>query len=144
MKKRSRITGSTLCGILLLFLVLTPGAYPAGLDEGYDENTEVTITGTIMEIFRERGPVIVRVASRGRNYDVCTGPPWFIQMENVNFTPGAEVEMTGSKMVSPDGTLSLILRRLKDIKTGKEVQFRDDFLRPLWRGKRHPGGNGGR
>lgn len=129
---------ATAYGILLLFFGGPAAAGLPGRGEGYDENTEVTITGTIKEVSREApGPVIVKVASRGRTYDVCTGPPWFLHRQHVSLQEGTEVEVTGSKMLSRDGTLLLILRRLKDINTGREVFFRDDFLRPLWRGRRH-------
>jgi|GEM_PF-3890713 len=44
------------------------------------------------------------------------------------------------RVMGGDGTLYLVSRKLKDLKTGREAFFRDDFLMPLWRGKRHSQG----
>lgn len=138
MKKRSGITGPAICVILLLFLALPEAALTAGQGEGYDENTEVTVTGTIGAVFKEaRGPVIVRVVSYGRTYNVFTGPPWFLSRQSISLRPGKKVEVTGSKVLYRDGTLAIISRSLKEVKTGKVIFFRDDFFRPLWRGRRH-------
>jgi hypothetical protein len=124
--------------IVLLFLLSAGTASPYEAEEGYDENTEMTLSGAVQDIVTgERGPVVIKVLYRGRIYNVITAPPWYLVRRNIVFRRGLEIEVTGSKVLGRDGALYLISRRLKEPKTGREVMLRDDFLRPLWRGRRH-------
>lgn len=128
--------------IALLFFMFVGIAHSFEEGEGYDENTELTITGTVQDVVRgERGPVIVRVSHGERIYNVLTAPPWYLARENVIFRPGVEIEVTGSKVLGRDGVVYLISRRLKEVKTGREIMLRDELLRPLWRGRRQSRGN---
>jgi hypothetical protein len=144
MKKRSnlmrpmRSTGL----IALLFFVFAGAAFALEEGEGYDENTELTITGTVREVVKERrGPVIVRVSHGEKVYNVITAPPWYLAGNDIMFQPGLEIEVTGSKFLGRDGGLYLIARKLKEMKTNRSIMLRDDSLRPLWRGRRHSRGN---
>jgi hypothetical protein len=106
------------------------------VSEGYDENTEITIKGTIKDIGREmRGPLIVRLHAGAKDYQIITAPPWFIAREGIELTPGRSYEVTGSKYISGDGNLYIIASRLKDLSTGKISQLRDSSCKPLWRGR---------
>ena len=128
--------------IALLFFAFVGTAFSIEGGEGYDENTEVTITGSVREVFREGpGPVIVRLAHGERVYNVLTAPPWYLAGQDIAFQPGLEIEVTGSKFLGRDGSVYLITRKLKETKTKREIILRDDLLRPLWRGKRHLRGN---
>ena len=74
------------------------------VSEGYDENTEVTLKGTIKDVGRGmRGPVIVLLQVGGKNYQVITAPPWYIAQEGIELKLGSSYEVTGSKFISRDG-----------------------------------------
>jgi hypothetical protein len=123
--------------ILLLFSITSVRAEEP--EEGYDENTEVTIKGTVKDLVREmRGPLIFRIPYRDRVYHVVTAPPWYLRQQNFVFQSGLELEVTGSRYVRMDGTLYLVARKIKEVKTGREILFRDLRLRPCWRGMRSP------
>ena len=143
MKKRSifRMRSLIFSGfVALLFLMFAGPALPFEGEEGYDENTEVVLSGTVREIVKEeRGPVIVRVLHNDRIYNVITAPPWYLARQNIFFRQGSEIEVTGSKVLDRDGVFYLVSRKLKEVRTGREIMLRDDFLRPLWRGRRHSG-----
>jgi hypothetical protein len=107
------------------------------LSEGYDENTEVTIKGTIKDVGRGmRGPVIVLLQAGSKNYQVITAPPWYIAQEGIELRPGSSYEVTGSKFIARDGNPYIIASRLKDLSTGKITQLRDSSCMPLWKGRR--------
>lgn len=104
--------------------------------EGYDENTELTIKGTVIEVLKEmRGPVIVVLQAGSRNYKVITGPPWYIFREGIELKAGAACEVTGSKYIARDGNLYLVASRIKDLTTGKTILLRDSSGMPFWRGR---------
>ncbi|HMK61328.1 MAG TPA: hypothetical protein VK452_09335 [Dissulfurispiraceae bacterium] len=105
--------------------------------EGYDENTEITISGTLADFGREmRGPVIVMLRAGAKDYRVITGPPWFISEQGFEFQRGRLYEITGSKFFSRDGQLLLVASRMKDLSTGKVIRFRDSDCMPVWKGRR--------
>ncbi len=122
--------------VLLLLLVFCSHAYAESeITEGYDENTEVTLKGTLTDVTRGmRGPVILILRSGSKDYKVVTAPPWYIARQGINLTPGTSYEVTGSKYISADGNLYIIAGRLKDLSTGNVVQLRDASYMPLWRG----------
>jgi hypothetical protein len=124
--------------IFIFLIMLSSYAYAENeVLEGYDENTEVTLKGTIKDVNRGmRGPVIVLMQVSSKNYQVITAPPWYIAQEGIELKPGNPYEVTGSKFISRDGNLYIIASRLKDLSTGKITQLRDSSFIPLWKGKR--------
>ena len=127
-----------MCASLLLLFCVT-SVWAEELVEGYDENTEVTIKGTVKELVRGmRGPLILRIQYRDRDYHVVTAPMWYLRQQNLVFQSGLELEVTGSRFVSGDGTLYLVARKVREVKTGRDIFFRDLQLRPCWRGMRSP------
>lgn len=125
--------------LLLTILVLLPLVFPIVVTaeeapEGYDENTEVTLRGTVRDVLRMRGPVVLRMAFQDRVYNVVTAPPWFLMRENISFQQGDELEVTGSKTYGKDGQIYIVARRLKELKTGREFPLRNGLCYPLWRG----------
>lgn len=120
-----------------LFCLFSLAYAESDLTEGYDENTEVTIKGTVIEIMREmRGPLIVKIRAGNKNYNVVTAPPWYLLREGISFNPDSELEITGSKYFSKDGSLYIIGRQIKNPATGGIILLRDSYCRPLWRGSR--------
>ena len=125
--------------LIVLLLSFIASARAEELEEGYDENTEVTIKGTVKELVKEmRGPLILRIPYRDRVYHVVTAPIWYLRQQNLVFQSGLELEVTGSRFVRMDGTLYLVARKIREVKTGREIFFRDLRLRPCWRGMRSP------
>lgn len=101
--------------------------------EGYDENTEITIKGTILTISRGgRGPLILRLAAAGKTYEIITAPPWYLEQYNISFAPGLELEVTGSKYFGNNGSIYVISGRIKFSASEKEFQLRDSTYKPLW------------
>jgi len=126
-------------GLFAASVLLVPVLFTATADaepdvkEGYDENTEITIKGSIVTISRgPQGPLILRLAASARTYVVITAPPWYLEQAGVNFTEGLELEVTGSKYFGNDGNIYVIGGRIKFLSTEKELRLRDADYRPLW------------
>jgi hypothetical protein len=133
MKKLFRMTS---VAIILSVLFFSYAYAEKDVSEGYDENTEMTIRGTIKDVGRDmRGPLIVLLQTGGRAYKVVTAPPWFIAQEGMELRPGGSYEVTGSKFISDDGTLYIIASRIEDLSTGKITFLRDTSCMPRWRGR---------
>lgn len=106
------------------------------IEDRYDENTEMTIKGHILEVvIPKRGPVIVKVKSDrdGKTYNLITAPTWFLAKNNISFIIGDYVEIIGSKLINDRGELFLITRKCK-MKDTHSWTFRDTYMRPHWRG----------
>ncbi|MHB8880269.1 MAG: hypothetical protein ACYC69_02030 [Thermodesulfovibrionales bacterium] len=128
------VAGPLALSIFFAYLFFAPPAFAEpDVKEGYDENTEITVRGSIAAMARgATGPVILRLAAAGRTYEVITAPPWYLEQENISFSPGLELEVTGSKYFGNDGSLYMISGRIKFVLTGKEHRLRDSDYRPLW------------
>lgn len=124
-----------------LFALLAPShAGSDDIKEGYDENTEITIRGTVAEVSRAemmRGPIVVRLRQNNSIYNVITAPPWFLTRQGISPTVGSLLEVQGSKYYGRDGKLYLIGRRLRDPATGRIADLRDMGCKPLWMGHGH-------
>jgi hypothetical protein len=132
-----------LCKTILIAVFLlslfSPAYAETDIREGYDENTEMIIKGTVAEITKgSRGPVILRLISGDRIFNVVTAPPWYLNREGITFQAGAELEITGSKYFGRDGSLYIIGKRIKNPQTGSVIILRDKLCRPLWKGHRMP------
>lgn len=124
--------------ISLLLLVFSAAEAVDLRGEGYDENTEVTVKGAVVETLRGiRGPVTLRLIHQDRAYRIVTAPPWYLRREGIVFPQGSEIEVTGSKYFGEDGNIYVIARKIRETKTGKEFFFRDAFCRPVWHGMRN-------
>jgi hypothetical protein len=105
--------------------------------EGYDENTEVTVKGTLKVVLRGmRGPVIIILKSGNKDYKVITAPLWYLAQEGIELAAGTAYEVTGSKYIARDGNHYIIAGRLKNLSTGKISSLRDSSCMPLWKGHR--------
>ncbi len=126
--------------IILIFLftiLLFSHAYAEPqVTEGYDENTELTVKGSVKDIQRGmRGPVILILQARNKDYKVVTAPPWYLAQQGIDLTSGTSYEVTGSKYIAGDGNIYIIAFSLKNLSTGKISALRDSSFRPLWRGQ---------
>ena len=130
-----KVCVSSAIALLLFFPAMAAWGEPP---EGYDENTEVTIRGAITDVARgTRGPVVLSLSHGERRYSVVTAPPWYLKRNDVMFQEGSEIEVTGSKYFGENGTLYVIARRIKEVKTGREILLRDTLCRPMWRGMKN-------
>ncbi|MCX7913435.1 MAG: hypothetical protein N2511_02480 [Thermodesulfovibrionales bacterium] len=122
---------------LLLFLLIAHYSFAQDdLSEIYDENTEITISGEIKEIFiPKRGPLLLKIKPNKMVYLVVTAPPWFLKQQDVVFDKGNFIEVKGSKFFSREGNIYIIGKELKFYPPGKSIILRDPYSRPLWRGQ---------
>jgi hypothetical protein len=128
--------------LLIALALIFSGTFAAAEDvEGYDENTELRLTGNVLAISRDmRGPVIVRLKTGTRVYDIYTGPPWFWDSAKTGIRENMRIQVIGSKMIGRDGSLRIICRQMKNLETGRVITFRDESLTPLWPGTGRRGG----
>lgn len=125
--------------LIILLLSLPSVSFAAEPpEEGYDENTEVVISGIVNEFIKGmHGPAIIKLSSGENTYLIVTAPLWYLQMEKISLRTNSNVQVTGSRYYSKDGLLYIIAKKIKDIATGSEIQFRDSFCRPMWHGMRN-------
>jgi hypothetical protein len=127
----------------ILILLVVPVHAEGDFTEGYDENTEITVRGVIMDAGREtRGPVILRVQLTGKTYHIVTAPPWYLMQESALYRKGMEIEARGSKYFGNDGNVYLLAKEIRDIQGGRVTVMRDKQYRPLWHGRRTPARGG--
>lgn len=132
--------------ILMSLFLLAPAAFAAGEEnDGYDVNTEESVSGRVTAIhIGTRGPLIVSVQSANRTYAIYTGPSWFWNSSGTDIQENTHVDVTGSKLIARDGSIRIICLYMTNLDTGKTTVFRDNALMPLWRGggKKGSYGNG--
>ncbi|MBA4373938.1 MAG: hypothetical protein C0402_13900 [Thermodesulfovibrio sp.] len=123
-------------GIFLAAPSFTLPAYAEpDVKEGYDENTEITIKGTIATVSRgAKGPLVLRLTAAGKTYEIITAPGWYLDQEDISFAPGLELEVTGSKYFGSDGNIYVVSGRIRFASSEKEIRLRDIDYRPLWGG----------
>ena len=123
--------------VLIIILLLTSPVWAQEeLADKYDENTELTLTGQIIEISeRGRGPIILKVRSDRDNrlYNVVTAPAWFLARHNINFKVGERIEVVGSKFLSKSGEIFVVSRQCR-FSNFTPCALRDNQMRPRWRG----------
>ncbi|WP_203472269.1 hypothetical protein [Dissulfurispira thermophila] len=120
---------------VFLFSIVSFSYAETEITEGYDENTEMTIKGTVIEIMQGmRGPVILKLKTGAKIYSIVTAPQWYLSRNGINFTVGDVLEVTGSKYFRKDGNMYIISRRIKDFETGNVNILRDSYCKPLWGG----------
>ena len=122
----------------ICFVCFFSAAYAENeVTEGYDENTEVTVKGTLTEVLPGmRGPVIIILQSGNKDYKVITAPLWYLTQEGIELAAGTAYEVTGSKYIARNGNHYIVAGRLKNLSTGKISLLRDSSCMPLWRGHR--------
>jgi hypothetical protein len=122
--------------LIALALCLTEAFAVAEEPVGYDQNTEIRLTGTVLAISRDvRGPVIIRMKTASRIYDIYTGPLWFWDGAETGISENIKIQVTGSKMIGRDGSLRLVCRQIKNLETGRVFSFRDEDLKPIWKSR---------
>lgn len=120
--------------IFALILLISQTSYAdTDLSDVYDENTEITVSGSVIEIIsQKKGPVIIKLRPARRTYYVVTAPPWYLVEHEIVFRSGAVIEVKGSKYFSRDGNIYIISREIKNPETGKRIILRDLHSKPAW------------
>ncbi len=104
---------------------------------GYDLTSVVEISGTVMEVDRsQRGGSTLRIESRGETFTVTLGPGWYLRQQQADFQNGDKLMVRGSKMKTREGKTYLVAARIKNMRTGHDLELRDEKGRPLWPSKR--------
>ncbi len=126
-------------GNIAILVIITSfmfiGAAYAGQDAvGYDENTEIIISGTVLKPTgcEFRGLKCFVMESNSRSFRVITAPGWFVARIHMKLSPGITVRVVGSKFYGTDGALYLVARSVKALPSGRNIQFRDKHCRPVW------------
>lgn len=101
---------------------------------GYDENTEIIVSGTVLKSSgcEFRGLKCFVLESNSRSFNVITAPSWFVERIHMKLSPGMTVRVVGSKFYGTDGALYLVARSVKTLPTGRSIQFRDNNCKPVW------------
>lgn len=130
--------------IIMIFLItITKFAMAQPFEESYDLNTEISIKGKIAEVIqREQGAVVIGIIKNDKIYHVITAPRWYIDQEKIEFNLADEVVVHGAKFFSKKGEIFIIARSIYNLSTGKIYTFRDEFMKPCWRGKGQHRGKG--
>jgi hypothetical protein len=127
--------------IVMAMMILFGSIAAAQENEGYDENTELRLSGVVVDISGNvRGPVIVRLKVKTRIYDIHAGPRWFWDSLMPDIRSNTRILVTGSKLIGRDGSLRIVCRQLKNLDTGRVYTFRDETLTPVWRSDARRGG----
>lgn len=127
-----------LCKIILIVVfllsVVSFSYAETEITEGYDENTEITIIGTVAEIMHGmRGPLILKLKTGTKTYNVVIAPMWYLSRNAITFSIGTALEVTGSRYFRRDGNLYVIARQIRNAETGSVTVLRDSYCKPLWR-----------
>ncbi len=122
------------CLTLSLIAITSTLAYAATDTVGYDENTEIIISGTVLKPSgcEFRGLKCFVMESNSRSFHVITAPDWFVERIHMKLSPGMSVRVVGSKFYGTDGALYLVAKSVKALPSGRNIQFRDNNCRPVW------------
>ncbi|ANA39389.1 MULTISPECIES: hypothetical protein [Geobacter] len=106
------------------------------LDEGYDLNTVVTVTGTIASV--EPGGngthMLVTIKEGEDTVVLALGPRWYWNENGFPLKPGDRLTARGAKAIGKDGTIYLLTQKVGNSSTGGETVIRSDAGRPFWSG----------
>ncbi len=121
--------------ILCTFTVMTIVAQAAAQETGYDENTEVTVIGKVVNPHANSylGLECFKIKVCGHLYRVLTAPSWFITGLGFNLKKGQKAKIVGSKFYGCDGQVYIMARYIRMMPHGITVVFRDQDCRPVWR-----------
>lgn len=115
----------------------------SGLDlhQGYDENTVISLSGTVVEISPGQGrePALAVVESGGERVSLVLGPGDYWREQNLELRPGEVVSARGSKALGKDGVAYLMVQNIARDGDSREIALRQrDTGRPAWSGGQRP------
>jgi len=122
--------------ILLVIAILCtlPLAAQKASQPKYDLSTEIKVKATVEEVKlppkgseKEIAHLLVKIGAD--TFDVYLCPKSFLDDMGVSFTPGEEIELTGSKVKQGDAELILAREIVKGTDT---LVLRDEKGKPVW------------
>jgi len=119
------------------------------LEQGYDRNTVVKISGPVAVPPRPLagGLIAVDLNLPGEQIVVVLGPDWYLQDDNLDWKIGDQVTVRGSLAQGKDGRAYLLSQQITT-PGGTTIELRGQNGRPSWaggfRGGQQGGGAGGR
>ncbi len=118
------------------------------LEQGYDRNTVVKISGPVAVPPRPLagGLIAFDLNLPGEQMVVVLGPAWYLQDDNLNWKIGDQVTVRGSLAQGKDGRTYLLSQRIST-PGGATIELRGENGSPSWsgglRGGQPRGGSGG-
>ena len=118
------------------------------LEQGYDRNTVVKISGPVAVPPRPLagGLIAVDLNLPGEQIVVVLGPAWYLQDDNLDWKIGDQVTVRGSLAQGKDGRAYLLSQQITT-PGGTTIELRGENGRPSWsggfRGGQQGGGAGG-
>ena len=118
------------------------------LEQGYDRNTVVKISGPVAVPPRPLagGLIAVDLNLPGEQIVVVLGPAWYLQDDNLDWKIGDQVTVRGSLAQGKDGRAYLLSQQITT-PGGTTIELRGQNGRPSWsggfRGGQQGGGAGG-
>jgi len=112
------------------------GGEGAGLDleQGYDRNTVVTITGRVaVAPDQTADPVTVEVIAGSERLVIVLGPRWYLQDDYLDWKPGETLSVRGSKAQGKDGRSYLLAQWVKS-SSGGQLLLRSQTGQTVWSG----------
>ena len=112
------------------------GASGLDLEQGYDRNTVVTVTGRVVvtpHAEHNDVPLSLELEQSGGRLVVILGPRWYLQDDDLDWKVGENITVQGSKAQGKDGR-TYLLARLVSGSTGRQLVLRNDAGRPGWSG----------
>lgn len=154
--------------LLVLLLLVVPVSGHAGwlfdddtasgrtglnLNQGYDRNTVVTLTGRVaVRPVSDPKPLTLELLVGSEQISVVLGPSWYFQNDSLDWKVGDMVTVRGSRAQGKDGRSYLITQWIS-LPNGGQLTVRTTTGRPLWSGGQRlqnrqgggfvPGGGGG-
>ncbi len=114
------------------------------LEQGYDRNTVVKISGSVAVPPHPLagGLIAVDLNLPGEQIVVVLGPAWYLQDDNLDWKVGDQVAVRGSLAQGKDGRTYLLSQQIS-IPGGATIELRGENGSPSWSGGVRGGQKGG-
>lgn len=143
---RRRRTATRADGLVLVFaLALWLFAFPvtaaaqgwywgSPVAPGYDRAAVVEVSGLVLYVdtFQRGGGSTVRIETGGEVFTVTLAPGWYLRQQRADFQVGDKLMVKGSKMKTREGKIYLTAASIKNMRTSRVLELRDENGRPLW------------
>jgi hypothetical protein len=114
------------------------------LEQGYDRNTVVSISGTVAVSPRPLAGGLVSFDLNMANEQIVVimGPSWYLQDDNLDWKIGTRVTVRGSVAQGKDGRKYLLSQWISTL-GGTTIELRGENGSPAWSGGMRGGQQGG-
>jgi hypothetical protein len=133
--------------ILVLALVSTLALAGSGRGggSGIDLGTVRTVSGPVTAVSMEQGqghPGFT-MSAEGGSLEVHLGPYWYLVAQGFSVAVGDQVTATVASCTQSSGGGYVVALQVANATNGSQVVLRDENGKPVWKGRRHGGGQGG-